>query len=399
MPTRHRTSLCREGWYLLLLLAVVLTWALLRENNLLLLVAGLMAAMLLINWRLSVAALRRLEVRRCAVSNAHAGSWLTIELEVANTRRRLGSWALSVEDSVKRQDDQRDMQPVRPSVMFPYLPAGQSMRQSYRVCLPQRGRYALGPLRVSTRFPFGLVQRALWHPGDDQLLVLPRLGRLRPAWLQHYQPAPHGTRGARRPGYVPGDFFAVREWQAGDSVRWVHWRSTARHRELVVRQFEQPGERELGVLLDLWEPDEPQPDQRQRVELAVSFAATLVVEFCCSNRGQLLLATASARPVCLEKPASVAMSREALEALALAQASSIAPLSALRNAAFSRARPQFDMVLISTRERAGAELEDLLAAAGSAAPGARRRLVHLAASDSTLADYFEDDRRLAEAPP
>ena len=57
MPTRHRTSLCREGWYLLLLLAVVLTWALLRENNLLLLVAGLMCGALLVNWRLSAAAL------------------------------------------------------------------------------------------------------------------------------------------------------------------------------------------------------------------------------------------------------------------------------------------------------------------------------------------------------
>ena len=73
MPTRHRTSLCREGWYVLLLLAVVLTWALLRENNLLLLVSGLICGMLLIDWRMSVAALRRLEVRRRIVSGSHAG--------------------------------------------------------------------------------------------------------------------------------------------------------------------------------------------------------------------------------------------------------------------------------------------------------------------------------------
>lgn len=399
MPNRHRTSLCREGWYLLLLLAVVLTWALLRENNLLLLVAGLMLGTLFINWRLSVATLRRLEVRRQVVSGAHAGSWLTIELEVVNGRRRLGSWALSVEDCLSRKDDRRDVQPVRPTLMFAYIPAGQSARQSYRARLPQRGRYALGPLRVSTRFPFGLVQRTFSLAVDDQLLVLPRLGRLRPGWVQHCQPAPHGTRGARRPGYVPGDFFAVREWQAGDSVRWVHWRSTARHRELVVRQFEQPGERELAVLLDLWEPDAPLPDQRRRVELAVSFAATLVADFCRRSRGPLLLATSAARPVCLEKPASLAMSREALEALAVAQSSPAAPLSALRDAAFSRLRPQFDVVLISTREHAGTELADLLDAAGSAAPGARHRLIHVAAADSTLADYFEDDLQSAEAPP
>jgi len=397
MPIRHRTSVCREGWYLLLLLAVVLTWALLRENNLLLLVAGLMCGALLVNRRLVAVTLRRVEVRRRVVSGAHAGSWTTIEVEVVNGHRRLGSWAVSVEDCLEGKDGRNDEQPVRPALMFPYVPAGQCVRQSYRVRLPRRGRYALGPLRVSTRFPFGLFQRTLWLAGDDQLVVLPRLGQLRPGWLQHYQPVPHGTHGARRPGYVPGDFFAVREWQAGDSVRWVHWRSTARHRELVVRQFEQPGERELAILLDLWEPNEPRPEQQRRVELAVSFAATLAADFCRRSRGQLLLAAASARPACVANSASVAMSREALEMLAVAQASPAAPLSALRDAVLSRVRSQFDVVLISTREDAGAELAAVLSATASSAPGASRRLVHVAAADSALADYFQVAPRPAEA--
>jgi len=397
MPIRHRTSVCREGWYLLLLLAVVLTWALLRENNLLLLVAGLMGGTLLINWRLAAATLRRVEVRRRVVSGAHAGSWMTIEVQVANRHRRLGCWAVSVEDSLERTDERSDERPVRPALMFPYVPAGQSVRQSYRVRLPRRGRYALGPLRVSTRFPCGLFQRTLWLAGKGQLVVLPRLGQLGLAWQQRYQPAPHGTRGARRPGYVPGDFFAVREWQAGDSVRWVHWRSTARHRELVVRQFEQPGERELAVLLDLWEPDGPRPEHGQRVELAVSFAATLTADFCRRNRGQLLLATAAAQTACVVGSASTATSREALEMLAVAQASPAAALSALRDELVSRVRPQFDVVLISTREDAGAELAAVLSATASSAPGASRRLVHVAAAGSALTDFFQADRRPAEA--
>ena len=81
---------------MLLLLAVVLSWALLRANNLLLLVVGLMCGGLLIDWRMSVATLRRLEVRRRVVSGAHALSWMTVEVEVVNGRRRLGSWAVAV---------------------------------------------------------------------------------------------------------------------------------------------------------------------------------------------------------------------------------------------------------------------------------------------------------------
>ena len=384
---------------MVLLAAVVLTWALLRENNLLLLVAGLMCGALLVNWRLSAAALRGVKAERRVVSGGHAGTWLTIEVEVVNGRPRLGSWAVSVEDCLQRQGGRGDEPPVRPALMFPYVRAGQGVRQSYRVRLPRRGRYTLGPLRVSTRFPFGLVERTLWLASDAPLVVLPRLGRLRPVWGQHYQATPHGLRGARRPGYVPGDFFAVREWQAGDSVRWVHWRSTARHRELVVRQFEQPGERELAVLLDLWEADEAPPEQRRRVELAVSFAATLVADFCGRSRGHLVLAVASAQPVCLASPATVAMSRDALEALALATASPAVPAAELRQTILSRVPPHSDVVLISTRENAESELAAVLAAAASSASGTPRRVVWVDAADAALAEYFQVEPRVAEAGP
>ena len=151
---------------------------------------------------------------------------------------------------------------------------------------------------------------------------------------------------------MPGDFFAVREWQAGDSVRWVHWRSTARHRELVVRQFEQPGERQLAVLLDLWEPEEPQADHAQRVELAVSFAATLVADLS-RRRGFTLLAIAAAQPVCLASRAAGAFSHEALVSLALAQASPAAPLSAVRDEALGRIGPHVELVVISMRRNGG----------------------------------------------
>jgi uncharacterized protein (DUF58 family) len=396
MPTRHRTSLCHEGWYLLLLLVVVLTWALLRENNLLLLVAGLMCGMLLINWRMSVATLRRLQICRRIESGSHAGSWMRVQVEISNGHRRLGSWAVVVEDRVACSNAVPGDRPLRPKLMFSHVSAGQRARQTYRVCLPQRGPYALGPLRVSTRFPFGLFQRTVWLDSADELLVLPRLGRLQEAWWQRCQPTPQGTRGARRPGYVPGDFFALREWQAGDSARWVHWRSSARRRTLVVRQFEQPGERQLAVLLDLWEPEEPRADHRQRVELAVSFAATLVAD-CCHRRGPAVLALAAAQPVCLAGRATGAFAREAWTALALAQASPAAPLSALRDKVSRRIGPHVELVVISTRPNVGAEFPDL-ADAPRTILGPRRKhlLVLIDEAGSGWGKYFEVERRPAE---
>ncbi len=334
MPTRHRTSLCREGWYLLLLLAVVLTWALLRENNLLLIVAGLMGGTLLVNWRLSRATLRRLEVRRCVVSESQAGNWLTVEIEVVNGRRRLGSWAVSVEDCLERRigSGRRDAVAAGGDVSL-------RPRRPIPAAVLSGASAAARPLRAgaAAAFPRGflsaLVQSTLWLEAKDQLVVLPRLGRLRPGLAAAFSAdaARHARR--RRPGYVPGDFFAVREWQAGDSVRWVHWRSTARHRELVVRQFERPGERELAVLLDLWEPREPQADQRTPRGTGREFRRHAGHGFLppraaasCSWRLPRLQGRSAWRA---RRPPRC--SRDAMEALAVAQASPAAPLSALRD--------------------------------------------------------------------
>jgi uncharacterized protein (DUF58 family) len=394
--SRYRTSLCREGWYLLLLMLAVLIWALLRENNLLLFVAGVMVGTLLVDWRMSVATLRRVEVRRRTVTGAHAGSWIEVEIEIANGRRRLGTWAVAVEDRIARSSGLPQDKPLHPRLVFPYVPAGQRRQQTYRVCLPQRGGYALGRFCVSTRFPLGLVQRTVWLDGDDQLLVLPRLGQLRQGWLRHCPPVPYGARGARRPGYVPGDFFAIREWQTGDSVRWVHWRSTARHRQLVVRQFEQPGERQLAVLLDLWQPENSTADHARRVELAVSFAATLVADFR-GSRGPALLAIAAARPVCLAGRAAGPFSREALASLALAEACPAPPVAALWEDVLRRAGSHGELVVISTRPNVEDAVPELAIATPSVSgQGQSHRTVPVNDDGSALAEYFQWERRSAE---
>jgi len=400
MPARHRTSLCREGWYLLLLLAVVLAWAVLRENNLLLLVSGVLCGMLLIDGRMSRGTLRRLEVRRRIVAQGHAGDWIAVEIEVFNPRRRLASWAVAVEDCVVRRGAPARERPVRPRLVFPFVAAGQRVRQSYRLCLPRRGRHDLGPLRVSTRFPFGLIRRTVWFDSGAELLVLPRLGQLQPNWLRHCPPAPHGVHGARRPGYVPGDFFAVREWQSGDSVRWVHWRSTARHRELVVRQFEQPGERPLALLVDLWAPEHARPELLQRVELAVSFAATLVADSC-RRRSPALLTIAAAQNICLAGRGAGPFLRHAFEALALAEpvSSPASLVASLRDDAIRQIGPDVELLVVSTRADAAAELA-ALAAAGRPAAGRRipPRLIVID-DEAALRPYFVWDQPAAETGP
>jgi uncharacterized protein (DUF58 family) len=190
---------------------------------------------------------------------------------------------------------------------------------------------------------------------SGELVVLPRLGQLRREARPAHREVLEGSRAAKRPARASGDFFALRDWQTGDSPRWVHWRSTARQRQLMVRQFEQPAERDLALLVDLWLPPRPNAEQIENVELAVSYAATLVHDLCRTRTARLLLAIAAAEPVCLGGLVSPPLRREALEKLAVAQASDEDRLPALFEAVQGRLNSVAQVLLVSTRAN---DLED-----------------------------------------
>jgi uncharacterized protein (DUF58 family) len=198
MPIRRRAWLTREGWYYLAVLAFIIGGSVLRSVNLLVVLAGMMIAPLLFNWRLVMASLMGLVVRRRLPRQMLAGEPLTVEIVVENTRWWMSSWLLSAEDWVERKEGaevrgrrsevgsqksevrgQRlgakgktwrevanqfsprrllHLDAVHAAAAIPQVPARGSALGTYRVTLHRRGRYRFGPLRVSTRFPLGLVR-------------------------------------------------------------------------------------------------------------------------------------------------------------------------------------------------------------------------------------------------
>ena len=64
-------------------------------------------------------------------------------------------------------------------------------------------------------------------------------------------------------GVSEGDYYGLRPWQSGDSMRWIHWRTTAKMGRPTVLQFERQRNRDVALLLDPWLPAEPR-EQRRR---------------------------------------------------------------------------------------------------------------------------------------
>ncbi len=178
--------------------------------------------------------------------------------------------------------------------------------------------------------------------------MLPRLGRLTEGWTARRLEAFAGTQRRQRPG-AEGDFYGVREWRSGDGRRLIHWRSSARLGKLVVRQFERPRTRDVAVVLDLWQPERPAAEHAENVELAVSFAATVLADVCRKSGSNVYLGLSNAGPECVGGPASPATLQGLMERLATVEARSDDALPALLAHALPRIAADTEIVLVSTR--------------------------------------------------
>lgn len=112
-----------------------------------------------------------------------------------------------------------------------------------------RGRFTTGPLIVRTTDPFGLVRLDRRFTARTEVLVTPRivpLGAMRGI-------GGGGATGEARPhrvGVVGQDDVLVREYRQGDDVRRIHWPSTAKRGELMVRREEQAWDPSAAILID-----------------------------------------------------------------------------------------------------------------------------------------------------
>ncbi|MBX7167127.1 MAG: DUF58 domain-containing protein [Pirellulales bacterium] len=352
MARRRTLRITLAGVYYLVVLAFLLTGAVLREINLLVALFSLLAAPLLLGLWQVVSTLRRLEVERQLPAQIAAGQLLVVDLQLRNHKRWRSSWAVTAVDQIQREDGETfgESASRSASVFAPCIKAGGTVRRSYEGRLGQRGRYRFGPLQVGSRFPWGLWYAARRHDSFDTLLVVPRTGRLTARWRNVHQQTAQGSREVRgRQGLVEGDFHGLREWRSGDSQRWIHWRTTARAGAVMVRQFEQQRNEDLAVILDLWEPVAPTPEQRENVELAVSFVATIVADLCRRGGSHLVLAVTGQPLHDATGPASMGLLSDVMEHLALASSDVCDRLPPTLPRVLREVRPGTQVVLVSTR--------------------------------------------------
>ncbi len=120
----------------------------------------------------------------------------------------------------------------------------------YEVMCRPRGIYRVGPTSVRTRGPFGLADAGTETGRIDRLVVYPAIDALEGLPLVRGQD-PNVASARNRFSQVGGeDFFTLRSYQHGDDLRKVHWPSSAKRDELMIRQLEMPWQSRALVVLD-----------------------------------------------------------------------------------------------------------------------------------------------------
>jgi uncharacterized protein (DUF58 family) len=251
----------REGiWFIVATFTVGLA-ASNTGNNLLYLILAMLLSFLVISGTLSEQTLRRLRLRRELPRRIFAGTPAAFTVSVENNKRRAASYALHLEEA-----DPGGGPPCRHFV--PRLDAGARERWQYALTFPRRGRHALPGLVLWTGFPFGLFQKSGRPVQRDRVVVYPAVRTLPRVELQGLLETGAHERDRRGHGVAVHD---LRPYRAGDDPRLIHWRTSARTGDLVLREPAEEEQPRVRLVIE----DPPPGCADAPVEDGLSRAASL----------------------------------------------------------------------------------------------------------------------------
>ena len=211
----------------------------------------------------------RLLIRRRVSSTSVAVSDpLDVELEVTN-RSRLPSPTVRVSETVTGEGD------VRCSVAP--VPGGAAATQSYRLKPVRRGLLEIGPTLVTDVDGLGLARRRRIVESRTRVVVHPPIEELAAPSLPVGGDLSLPIEFRRRPlGLSSEEFDVLRPYAEGDDLRHIHWRSTARHDEFMVRRFQPSRPGRLTVVVDTRPPGDLAAVQDHTTSVAASIACAVL---------------------------------------------------------------------------------------------------------------------------
>jgi uncharacterized protein (DUF58 family) len=304
----------RDGWWCVFAAMGLGVAAVNTGNNLAYLLCSMLLALIIVSGMLSDLTVRGLHATVTVPDAIHATQPALVTIALANRKRRLASYSVALEaldlpvpgrggwfarwrprrtlDDRLRAiglKDRRGLGSARRLAYVPRIPAGTERVVGWEITFARRGRRRLPRLRATTAFPFGLFVK-IGPPllFDEEVLVFPAVHSVRVPEI--WQTA-SGESAARRRGRGH-DLHNLRAYRAGDEPHLIHWPTSAKSGNLMVRELEEDATEDTRILLV-----GTGASGGERLERAISEAASLAVHLLRGGTGVELAGAAGAVPL------------------------------------------------------------------------------------------------------
>lgn len=260
-------ELTREGAGFVVLSLAVGLGAINTGNNLLYLILAMCCSFIAVSGILSEITMKSILIEISGPEEIYAKSPSPLTVRVSNRKKRTPSFSLRI--TLLPETGSGGLAD-REIYLF-HLPAGGSVEKTIMLTAGKRGRIEVTRCLLSTGFPFGFFIKRK---------------KSRVAWSATVFPAIHAVSlPAPRDGLAGGDrrverlgdeVVALKEFKPGDTLRAIHWKSSAKTGTLRVKEFSRQGPESFTVHLKLGAPGSGAPVEQEVIEGRVSRAASLI---------------------------------------------------------------------------------------------------------------------------
>ena len=200
--------------------------------------------LIIIAWVLSMLSLNGIKVGRQARSlRASVGDIFEEHFEVSNASKLPKLWLeVSNESSIPNATGSR---------LITLLRARQKRSYTARTWITNRGGFQLGPTKITSGDPFGIFRVSRVFPASSTLMVLPMIFHVN-QFLSPPGLLPGGRAIRRKSMDITPHAAGVREYVTGDAMKRIHWPTSIRRDQLMVKEFEQDPQAEVWLFLDTY---------------------------------------------------------------------------------------------------------------------------------------------------
>ncbi len=235
----------REGGGFIVLLFGVGLGAINTGNNLLYLILAMCCSFIAVSGILSEQTLKGVSVKVSLPKTTYPEDSYPLHLKISNSKKRISSYSLHVEFPL----DPKGRYRIGQSAYVYQLSPRSTVDRSLIFKGLKRGPAPLNTVNLKTSFPFGFFVKTKSLPINLETLILPIIKE-----VVLPSPSEYSEEGEGTIGLAGDDLHSIREYQPGDPMAAVHWKTSAKTGTLRVKEFSKGGLHNFTLFLNIIDP-------------------------------------------------------------------------------------------------------------------------------------------------